>query len=273
MRRRQYLTAIGSAVGGGVLLTGTGASVDVWANREAVIDVADDDGGFVGLSAGEENGEFVTETGGEIAVDFGEDAFNPGARSTVDDVFRIRNNATEDRVIWIKDAAEGGPLGDRGSINFFRGPVEATGGADFRIVSEIDSVPGTDPTKQRLSITGLVPPTAPGPGEPIPESLPPITPSPSDSELRKGWIEAGNPVDKRTGGIAFDSDADVPFSGGSGENGGRLLLGPGEEMNVGVEVDDPAPGTGIDGIQIVARTVADATKLATTDTEFANGDD
>jgi hypothetical protein len=270
MRRRQYLTAIGSAVGGGVLLTGTGASVDVWANRAAVIDVADDDGGFVGLSAGEENGEFVTDDGGRIAVDFGEDAFNPGARSTVDDVFRIRNNAGNERVIWIKDAAEDGPLGDRGSINFFRGPVEATGGERFRIASEIDPVPGTEPTKQRLSITGLVPPGAPGPGETLPPDFPVDL---SADRARKLWIEAGGIVETPTG-PAFGRNADVPYSGGeSGENGGRLLLGPGEEMEVGVEVDDPAPGTRIDGIQIVARTVEDARDLATEDTEFANAGD
>lgn len=270
MRRRQYLTAIGSAVGGGVLLTGTGASVDVWANREAVIDVADGDGGFVGLSAGTENGEFVTEKGGEIAVDFGEDAFNPGARSTVDDVFRIRNNAGEDRVIWIKDAAEGGPLGDRGSINFFRGPVEVTNEGRFRIASEIDPVPGTEPTRQRLSITGLVPPGAPGPNGSLPADFPG---DPSPEVVQKAWIEAGGIV-VGPDGPAFDPDADVPYSGGrSRENGGRLLLGSGEEMKVGVEVDDPAPGTGIDEIQIVARTVEDAKELATTDTEFANGGD
>ena len=231
--------------------------------------MADGDGGFVGLSAGTENGEFVTEKGGEIAVDFGEDAFNPGARSTVDDVFRIRNNAGEDRVIWIKDAAEGGPLGDRGSINFFRGPVEATGNERSRIVSEIDPVPGTEPTRQRLSITGLVPPGAPGPGEPaagLPGDL-------SADRARKLWIEAGGIVAEPSP-PTFDPDADVPYSGGeSGENGGRLLLGSGEEMKVGVEVDDPAPGTRIDEIQIVARTVEDAKELATTDTEFANGGD
>jgi hypothetical protein len=270
MRRRRYLTAIGSAVGGGVLLTGTGASVDVWANRDAVIDVADDDGGFVGLSAGEENGEFVTDDGGQIAVDFGEDAFNPGARSTVDDVFRIRNNATEDRVIWIKDAAEGPPLGDRASINFFRGPVKVTNDGRFRIGSAIDAVPGTAPTRQRLSITGLVPPFAPGPAD---ESAPPLPVDLSADRARKLWIEAGGVV-VGPGGPAFDPNADVPYSGGeSGENGGRLLLGSGEEMKVGVEVDNPKPDTGIDEIQIVARTVEDAKKLATTDTEFANGGD
>lgn len=280
MKRRTYLATVGSIAAGGAVTMGTGASVDVWADRTADVTVVSDTNGFVSLSPGEENGDLVSTNGGELSIDFsaaGGNGFNQGARSTVDDLFRIENQTGETQVFWIKDAAEGGPLGDFGPVNFFRGPVEATGGDRYQIVSAVSPVPGTQPTKQRLSITGLVPPA----GLPVrfaeARGIAFDATPPADLDPSEGWIRAGNFVyDTVTGSIQFDADADVPLTGTAapGEpTGGRLVLAPGEEMRVGVDVDlesgDDTTGQLVDQIQIVSRPVEDALGL-TTDTEFGN---
>jgi hypothetical protein len=284
MRRRKYLAALGSVAAGSAFTMGTGANVDFWANRSTNVDVVTDAEGFVGLEPGENGLEtgLVNDADGDLSLDFESDAagqgFNQGARTTVDDLFRIRNQTGEEQVFWIKDADEGGPLGDEGPVNFFRGPVVATGGERYRILSRIDAVPGTPPREQRLSITGLVPPINPDRDEDA-NLLRGIGFDPTDPDDRdriaKLWIEAGNPVQITGGGITFDGDAPVPNL--PGEENGRLVLGPGEAMRVGVDVDYPndgsnaAPKNVLDGeIQIVSRPVDDAKRLATTDTEFSN---
>lgn len=253
---------------------GSGASVAVWADREANVSVVSDSDGVLGITPGEENGQFVDENGGAISIDFDEmsaEGFNAEARSTVDDLFRIRNQSGDTQVVWIKDAEQGGDFGDlNGPINFFRGPVTATSGPNFRVISAIRPVPGTDPEKQRLSITGLVPPGA--------VSVPNV----DDEIISKIWIESGGLTGPTKGDIpddfSYDPNADIPFSGGSsGENGGRLQLAPGEEMKVGLDVDARKNDSGaddteieLDGIQIVGRSVENAKDLATEATEFSN---
>lgn len=274
VKRRTYLAAFGSAAAGAAGAIGSGASVAVWADRDASISIVSDSDGVLGITPGEENGQFVDDSGGAISIDFDEmsaEGFNAEARSTVDDLFRIQNQSGDTQVVWIKDAEEGGPLGDiRGPINFFRGPVKATSGPNFQVISAISPVPGTDPEKQRLSITGLVPPAG-------------VSVSGIDEDtISKLWIESGG-LTGPTGGeipddFSYDPNADIPFSGGdSGENGGRLQLAPGEEMTVGLDVDATknAPDVddtdvGIEEIQVVGRSVENAKGLATEATEFSN---
>jgi hypothetical protein len=284
MRRRKYLAALGSVAAGGAFTVGTGANVDFWANRSTNVDVVTDTEGFVGIVPGDNGLDtgLVNDDDGDLSLDFetgtAGQGFNQGARTTVDDLFRVRNQTGEEQVFWIKDADEGGPLGDAAPVNFFRGPVEATGGERYRIVSRIDPVPGTLATKQRLSVTGLVPPIDPD-RERDAALLSEIGLDPDDpadrDRVAKLWIEAGNPVEVAGGRLTFDGDAPVPNR--PGEESGRLVLGPGEEMRVGIDVDyrntdsNAAPDDVLDNsIQIVSRPKADAKRLATTDTEFSN---
>lgn len=271
MKRRTYLAAFGSAAAGMAGAIGSGASVAVWADREADVSVVSDSDGVLGITPGEENGQFVDDSGGAISINFDEmsaEGFNAEARSTVDDLFRIRNQSGDTQVVWIKDAEQGGEFGDlKGPINFFRGPVKVTSKPGFQVISAIEHVPGTDGTEQRLSITGLVPPGG--------VSVPNV----DDEIISKIWIESGGLTGK-TGatipeGFSYDPDADVPYSGGSGKNGGRLQLAPGEEMNVGLDVDarkhtGDDTEVGISEIQVVGRSVEDAKGLATGATEFSN---
>lgn len=302
MRRRKYLTALGSVAAAGAFTMGTGANVDIWADRTTNIDVVTDTDGLIGLSVGEENGQFAETDNGTLSINVTSDdasGLNVGARTTIDDIFRIQNQANDDQVVWIKDTADDGEdlFGDEGPLHFFRGPLKITDnsgngvlGARRRVFSQIDPVPGTPDAQQRLTIVGLVPPQAN------------IGPNPSNTQ-RQAWINQGHPVTvvkggdpaitesfrtSRTNNPTQDSN-NVFLNEGVvvGNSEGRFFLEPGEEMVVGLDAD--FAGYGLDGrtlvgpggdelgsadsllpngIQIVSRGPADARGLATGDTEF-----
>jgi hypothetical protein len=285
MKRRKYLAGIGSIAAGGALAVSTSASIDVWANRTAEINVVRDGEAFLNLAPGEENGHFVDTGDGDISIDFSGASgagFNQAARSTVDDLFRIENQTGDTQVVWIKDADENDAVGDLGPINFFRGPVRVTGQDRFQIVSAIERVPGTPATEQRVSVTGLVPPN--GLRDTLPDGatpLPPRHPLPDGFDPAQLWVKTGASVlNTETNEFRLNPRANIPYTPGgveAGTNEGRLVLDPGESMHVGLDVDfentdDDASDrdVSVDEMQIVSRPVDDALGLATGDTEFSN---
>ncbi|MFT4881033.1 MAG: hypothetical protein ACI9HI_001033, partial [Salinirussus sp.] len=173
----------------------------------------------------------------------------------------------------------GGLFGDEGPLHFFRGPVELKrlNNSKFRIFSQLDPVPGTPENKQRLTITGLVPPAAN------------IGTDPTNGQ-RQAWINNGHPVTylrrieqiddrtRRQGAVSeFDDNLVVPDKNVVvGEDQGRYFLTPGEEMKVGLAADFAGFDTTaedfdlgvLDEIEIVSRSPEDARSLATGDTEF-----
>ncbi|TSD09392.1 hypothetical protein DP107_15900 [Haloglomus irregulare] len=303
MNRRKYIAALGSVAAGSAFAIGSSASIDIWADRETSIDVVRDTDGLISFSTeGSENSQFATTDGGTLGIDLsrasdaeGVTGFNVGARTTIDDIFRIRNQAGSDQVVWIKDTTDDGNdlLGDEGPLHFFRGPLRITStengalGARRRVFSQIDPVPGTPDAQQRLTITGLVPAQAN------------ISPDPSNTQ-RQAWINQGHPVtvvkadgpaitdEFRTNRFNNPTDSNNVFLDRGvvvGNSQGRYFLEPGEEMVVGIDADfrgfsldgdddlvgpdgtsytDPLP----DEIQIVSRGPDDARNLATGDTEF-----
>jgi hypothetical protein len=305
MNRRKYLAAVGSIAASGAFAMGTGASIDIWANRDTNVDVVKDTDGLIGLAPGTENGQFADTSGGTLSVGLSTgdgEGVNVGARTTIDDIFRIRNQSGDDQVVWIKDTTDDGSdlLGDEGPLHFFRGPLEITDdsgngvlGARRRVFSQIDPVPGTPDTQQRLSIVGLVPPQAN------------IGPDPSDTQ-RQAWINQGHPITLLEGGEPAISDESrtkrsnnptkdldkVQLNKGVvvGRSNGRFFLEPGESMTVGLDADfagyklegdedatlvnpenkdlGSAEDLLPDQIQIVSRGPEDARALATGETEF-----
>jgi hypothetical protein len=300
MNRRKYIAALGSVAAGSAFAIGSSASIDIWADRETSIDVVRDTDGLISFSTeGSENSQFATTDGGTLGIDLSRardaEGVNVGARTTIDDIFRIRNQAGSDQVVWIKDTTDDGTdlLGDEGPLHFFRGPLRITDdsgngvvGARRRVFSQIAPVPGTPGDEQRLTITGLVPAQAN------------IGPNPTDDQ-RKAWINEGHPVTDVNNGEPVISDSERTnrdtaagtLSGVRsnnvvvGNSQGRYFLEPGEEMVVGIDADfrgfsldgdddlvgpdgtsytDPLP----DEIQIVSRGPDDARNLATGDTEF-----
>jgi hypothetical protein len=285
MNRRKYLAAVGSIAASGAFAMGTGASIDIWANRDTNVDVVRDTDGLIALSTTNEDGEplenaqFTDTRGGTLSIDLTNQeagGVNVGARTTIDAIFSIRNQSGNDQVVWIKDSDTEDLLGDDGPLNFFRGPVELDNGAQqkkFRLVSAIDPVPGTPGNVQRLSITGLVPP----------QNIIEEADEEAQKSARKGWINKGAPIENVNTKELVGIDPNV----GIGAKGGRLRLTSGESMTVGLDADfagyelnngnlenadgddlgsaeDPLPNQ----IQIVSRGVEDAKDLATGNTEF-----
>lgn len=289
MQRRTYLATLGSIATGGAAMVGTSAAVDVWRTTSANVSVVTDSKGLIGLTAGEENGEFATTDGGSLSIDISTgnaEGLNVDTRTVIDDIFRIRNQSGNDQVVWIKDPVDDGEelFGDAGPLHFFRGPVSTTNdsgngvlGARRRVFSQLDPVPGTPDAKQRLTVVGLVPPKAN------------IGTSPGDARL--AWINAGHPVTVVKDGEPAISDADRRAVGDAttlgnvfldpgvvvGEEKGRYFLKPGEEMKIGLAADFSGFDAGregfelgkvLDEIEIVGRSLADARSLATGETEF-----
>ena len=270
---------------------GSGASVAVWADREANVSVVSDSEGMLRLRPGEESGEFASSEGGSLSVNVsGKNGagLNADARTVIDDIFRIQNQSGSDQVVWIKDPVDDQEelFGDEGPLHFFRGPVSVTDnsgngvlGARRRVFSQLDPVPGTPDDKQRLTVVGLVPPKAN------------IGTDPSDGQ-RQAWINAGHPVTVVKGGEPAISDTDRRAVGDAtniggnvfqndgvvvGEEKGRYFLTPGEEMKIGLAADFSGfdedregfeLGQVLNEIEIVGRSLEDARELATGSTEF-----
>lgn len=301
MNRRKYIAALGSVAAGSAFAIGSSASIDIWADRETSIEVVRDTDGLISFSTGEsENSRFASDNGGTLSIDLSSaseaDGVNVGARTTIDDIFRIRNQAGSDQVVWVKDTTDDGEdlLGDEGPLHFFRGPLVIDDVTDdgngvigelSRVFSQIDPVPGTPDAEQRLTITGLVPAQAN------------IGSDPSDGQ-RQAWINQGHPVTELSANLTQEQRSDRDRAAGEldgvffndgvvvGESKGRYFLEPGEEMVVGIDADfrgfsldssdnlvgpdgtdygtDPLPGS----IQIVSRGPEEARNLATGATEF-----
>ena len=105
MNRRKFIIgAAGTALGGSALV-GSGAFSSVEADRGVEVAVADDSAAFLALEPGEENGEYARETGGTLELSFDGDAdvagngFNTDATTLIGDIFRIRNQGTQDVMV------------------------------------------------------------------------------------------------------------------------------------------------------------------------------
>lgn len=289
MKRRTYLGILGSVAGVGAATMSTSAAVDIWRTTDAGVSVVSDSDGLIGFSEGEENGAFADVSGGSLSIDISTGqakGLNADTRTVIDDIFRIRNQSNDAQVIWIKDTLDDQSdlFGDEGPLHFFRGPVSTTNdsgngvlGARRRIFSQLDPVPGTPDSKQRLTIVGLVPPKAN------------IGTKPGDARL--SWINNGHPVTVVKGGTPAISDTDrravgdgtdlsnVSFDENvvAGNEKGRFFFTPGEEMKVGLAADfsgfdgtsdDFELGQVLSEIEIVSRSLEDARNLATGNTEF-----
>ena len=91
-RRNVLIGAATVAVGSGAIGS-TGAFTQVEAERSVSVQTAGDDSALIGLVPGDENPQYVDESGNTIALNF--DQLNLNATTEADDVFRIVNNSTE----------------------------------------------------------------------------------------------------------------------------------------------------------------------------------
>ncbi len=161
MNRRQLLVGLGGLVGGGGMAAGTGAFTSVDADRQASVQVSGDVNGFLQIfssnrgTLNQPNGTFATSTGSpgnQLTLDFNDaDGTGSGSigvgtdsRYVFDDVFRVRNEGTQDVFVQIAslDVETDPNVGSGGQvlIDFFasEGADTNTTGPSFENVDVID---------------------------------------------------------------------------------------------------------------------------------------
>lgn len=115
MNRRKFLIGSGALAAAGATGLGTGAFTNVRANRSVDVDVADDAAAFLALVGKDTpNGaEYVDEDGtaGALSLDFSEteaggQGLNRDATTTIEDLFEIRNQGTQEVVVGIADTPD-----------------------------------------------------------------------------------------------------------------------------------------------------------------------
>lgn len=130
MERRKFIAGVGSLAAGAAVATGTGAFTTVEASRDAEIDLEDDANAYLGLVAGQENGWAVqtqggSSPGGTIMIEMngqsntsGGTGVNADALSTFDDVFRVQNQADDEKDVWIEFSPASSSTVNQSNINW-----------------------------------------------------------------------------------------------------------------------------------------------------------
>ncbi|WP_143420678.1 hypothetical protein [Halorubrum ezzemoulense] len=111
MNRRKFIAALGAATVGTSAAAGTGAFTSVSAGRSVNIEVADDSDAFVALTASNgPNGSYASTDDGELIVQLNEsndtlagDGVNDDAVTRIHDVFRIRNQGTQQVFVFFEE--------------------------------------------------------------------------------------------------------------------------------------------------------------------------
>lgn len=91
--RRNLLIGVGTVAVGAGAISSTGAFTQVEAERSVSVQTAGDDSALIGLVPGDENPQYVDDSGDTIALEF--DQLNLNATTKADDVFKIVNNSDQ----------------------------------------------------------------------------------------------------------------------------------------------------------------------------------
>ena len=127
MERRKFLIGAGSTALGASALVGSGAFSYVRADRDVTIAVVSDSSAYLKL---EENSAYADEVNGQLELDFASDngeggeGLNDDADTRFDNVFKIKNQGTNDVRVSIQDVDpdlvgfyEGTDFSDAGLLN------------------------------------------------------------------------------------------------------------------------------------------------------------
>lgn len=103
MNRRNVLVGLGTIVAGGGAALGTGAFSSVEADRTVSVETAGDGSAFLQLSG---DGEYITnDNSGELTLNLGQvnngDGFNENAKTVVNDIVTVTNNAADGEDITV----------------------------------------------------------------------------------------------------------------------------------------------------------------------------
>ena len=146
MKRRKFILGTGAAAVGGTLI-GSGAFTSVEAQRQVTVDVADDAQALLRLDpddAAYPNSAYATETDGVIKIDITEDGsgfdgegISPFATTTIEEVFPIENQGTQEVQVSIESAdLDESDFEDQ--VDFFVTPDPSDDDPDFERVSLLD---------------------------------------------------------------------------------------------------------------------------------------
>ena len=162
MDRRQLLAALGTVVGGGGVIAGTGAFTSVNANRDVSVEVSDDANAFLRIfpSGSQPNAVFASQIPEEgVFFDFNGsppdvDGVGSGQSSVYEfrDVVRVENAGTQDAIVSIDSVTvdlsdnDGSP-GDEGNalVEFYihetaedpSTPIEVIDGSNADLVAPV----------------------------------------------------------------------------------------------------------------------------------------
>ncbi|ELZ42634.1 nuclease [Halorubrum coriense DSM 10284] len=102
MRRRTILLGLGAATGTGAAI-GSGAFSTASADRQVNITVADDANSFLALIPGEENGQYIDDSGDALVINIsGDDGVGVGVDTeySFDGIVEITNNGQDPTFVW-----------------------------------------------------------------------------------------------------------------------------------------------------------------------------
>ena len=114
MNRRQFVIGAGALTTGAAGAFGTGAFTSVEAQRRVTVDVADDAQALLRLDPDDTdypNSAYATETDGVVEIDITEDGsgfdgegISPFATTTIEEVFPIENQGTQEVQVSVESA-------------------------------------------------------------------------------------------------------------------------------------------------------------------------
>lgn len=121
MERRKFVLSVGTLAAGGSLALGTGAFSSVEAERDVSVTVAEDASAYLGIQPGDgPNGNYVdTDDNDTLAINLtgdndnigdgvaGGEGINANAATGISDIFKIRNQGTQDIELEVAPLAFG----------------------------------------------------------------------------------------------------------------------------------------------------------------------
>jgi hypothetical protein len=111
MQRRKYLAAIGSLAAGGAAVMGTGAFTSVSADRSVSVAVADDADALLAIEPTDgPNAAYANGSGDALEINIDDatsgvngEGLNDDSRTIIRDIFKIRNQGTQDVYVFIEN--------------------------------------------------------------------------------------------------------------------------------------------------------------------------
>lgn len=142
MQRRKFMIGMGALTSGTIAAVGTGAYSRVQSDRDAVIQIANDEDAYLGLSPLETpNSENYVELdeNGHLAIDVGDNGegagVNSNSRTEFDGMFEVTNQGTDEATISMEISMD---ADDDRAIEFYDEDGNAIARSDEDVESDLE---------------------------------------------------------------------------------------------------------------------------------------